>query len=75
MELTAIIREEEGIYWADVEELPGCFASGHTLDELREALEEAVLMCLPRGKGSAAGPPAAPEARSLHIDRMLVLVS
>jgi len=34
--------------WADVVELPGCFASGDTIDELREAVEEAVALCLRR---------------------------
>jgi len=34
MELTARIQSEEGSYWADVSELPGCLASGDTLDEL-----------------------------------------
>ena len=33
MELTARIHLEDGGYWADVPGLPGCFASGHTLDE------------------------------------------
>jgi predicted RNase H-like HicB family nuclease len=28
--------------WADVEELPGCFASGIDMDELREAIAEAI---------------------------------
>ncbi len=28
--------------WAEVEELPGCFASGRDMDELREALPETV---------------------------------
>lgn len=32
--------------WADVEELPGCFASGSDMDELRESLEEAISMFL-----------------------------
>ena len=27
-------EEDGGGYWAEVEELPGCFASGDTLDEL-----------------------------------------
>lgn len=42
MELTVRVHEEEGSYWAEVVELPGCFASGDTLDELRTALDEAV---------------------------------
>ena len=37
-EFTANIRHEEGAYWAEVAELPGCFASGFSLDELHEAL-------------------------------------
>lgn len=44
MELTARIHIEEGTYWADVPELPGCFASGDTLDELFESLREGVAL-------------------------------
>jgi predicted RNase H-like HicB family nuclease len=40
--LTAKIHEEDGSYWAEVEELPGCFASGDTTEELAAALQEAV---------------------------------
>lgn len=46
MELTARIHIEEGSYWADVPELPGCFASGDTLDELFESLQEGVALYL-----------------------------
>ena len=42
MELTVRVHEEGGSYWAEVLELPGCFASGDTLDELRTALDEAI---------------------------------
>lgn len=42
MELSVRVNEEAGSYWAEVVELPGCFASGETLDELHEALSEAV---------------------------------
>lgn len=39
-----IHQEPGGGYplWAEVDELPGCFASGRDMDELREALSEAV---------------------------------
>jgi predicted RNase H-like HicB family nuclease len=37
---------EDGTLWAQVEELPGCFATGDDLDELKEALVEAIGMCL-----------------------------
>jgi len=48
MELHATVRtEDDGSYWAEVKELPGCFASGSSLDELTEGLIEAIGMCLP----------------------------
>lgn len=46
MEFHAIVHEEDGSYWAEVQELPGCFASGKDLNELQEALIEAIGMCL-----------------------------
>ncbi len=46
MELTANIHVEDGSYWADVPELPGCFASGDTLDELFDSLQEGIQLYL-----------------------------
>jgi predicted RNase H-like HicB family nuclease len=45
----AVKEEDDGTLWAQVEELPGCFASGRDADELTEALAEAIQMCLPEG--------------------------
>lgn len=42
MELTVVVHQERGSFWSEVSELPGCFASGRTLEELGEALAEAV---------------------------------
>ena len=42
MEVTVTVHREGGSLWSEVAELPGCFASGRTLEELREALAEAV---------------------------------
>jgi predicted RNase H-like HicB family nuclease len=42
MELTARIHIEDGSYWADIPELPGCFAAGGTLDELFGSLQEGI---------------------------------
>ena len=42
MRLTVLVREEGSGFWAEVSQLPGCFASGRTLTELREALAEAI---------------------------------
>jgi len=52
MELTARIHVEDGGYWADVLALPGCFASGDTLAELSESLQEGVALYLV-GKGES----------------------
>ena len=38
--------EDDGTFWAEVEELPGCFASGDSLAELTEALAESISLCL-----------------------------
>lgn len=67
MELTAKIHREDGMYWAEVEELPGCFASGASTHELLEALQEAVSMYL------APAPQSPPIATcvatvGLHVD-------
>jgi predicted RNase H-like HicB family nuclease len=40
------IHLEDGSMWATVEAMPGVFATGDTLDELRESLEEALSMYL-----------------------------
>jgi predicted RNase H-like HicB family nuclease len=46
MELTARIHHEDGSYWAQVVELPGCFATGDTFDELVESLREGIALYL-----------------------------
>lgn len=44
-----VTREADGSLWAHVNELPGCFASGFTLEELQEATVEAMQLWLPDG--------------------------
>jgi hypothetical protein len=36
------VHREEGSFWAEVTDLPGCFASGDSMEELWEALTEAI---------------------------------
>jgi predicted RNase H-like HicB family nuclease len=74
MELTARIHQEDGSYWAEVVELPGCFASGDTLDELREALEESVGLCLTDRAEEAAKSGRPQTRRALRVGEMKVLV-
>ncbi len=38
----AVYEAEEGGYWAEVLDLPGCVAQAETLDGLRKALAEAI---------------------------------
>lgn len=76
MELTVRVREEDGGYWADVAELPGCFASGQTLDELAEALSEAIEL-YQRDEDDmpvSSDDDLAPDRPSMQIDEMKVLV-
>lgn len=43
MNVTVLVYEaEEGGYWAQVAEMPGCMSSGETLDELRTNVVEAM---------------------------------
>lgn len=73
-EFSDVVHEEDGAYWADVDDLPGCFASGETLDELVEALGEAIALyrdepggpittVAPRAGAGASDPPETDVAR------------
>lgn len=42
--VTIQIRMEDGALWATVEEFPGVFATGDTLEELRTSLEEGIAL-------------------------------
>lgn len=39
---TVHVHQEGDSYWAEVQEYPGVFAAGDTLDELWESLQEAI---------------------------------
>lgn len=56
---TLLIHDEnDGMLWAEVEDLPGCFASGVDMNELMEAAAEAIGMYLVPPSGSVAREPA-----------------
>lgn len=44
--MTRLTWDADGYVFAEVDELPGCFASGRDLVELAEALDEAVALYL-----------------------------
>jgi predicted RNase H-like HicB family nuclease len=70
MEFHAKVHEEDGSYWAEVEELPGCFASGKDLNELQEALIEAIDMCLTEKEHKQIRAEA--KARGMHVGGITV---
>lgn len=51
------VHHEDNSYWAEVQQLPGCFASGTTVRELMESVEEAVALYL-----------ATPEDKTLPVE-------
>ncbi|HEX7038690.1 MAG TPA: type II toxin-antitoxin system HicB family antitoxin [Trueperaceae bacterium] len=59
------VHYEKDHIWAEVVNLPGCFVTGRTIDELREALAEAIGMYLSNRPGECRvellnfSPPAA----------------
>ncbi len=60
----AIKRDSDGNYWAEVEQLPGCFASGESISELLEGLTEAVGLYL---AGPGAEPPPVAQFASVSM--------
>lgn len=43
MNVTVLVHDaEEGGYWAEVPEFPGCLSQGETLDELERNIREAI---------------------------------
>ena len=43
MNVTVLVHDaEEGGYWAEVPEFPGCVSQGDTLDELERNIREAI---------------------------------
>lgn len=40
------VRHEDDAFWATVDEFPGVLATGDTLDELRESLQEGIALML-----------------------------
>jgi predicted RNase H-like HicB family nuclease len=51
---TVAVHQEDDTLWAEVEELPGCFATGRDLDELEEALVEAITLYQQDADGAPA---------------------
>ena len=53
-----VYEAEEGGYWGEVREMPGCLSQGETLDELKVNMTEAIEAFLPVFRKAL---PSAPE--------------
>jgi predicted RNase H-like HicB family nuclease len=73
--IARIHNEEDGSLWAHVLELPGCFATGDNLDELCQALEEAIpLYMADESEAGTAGQTGPPRSGHLEVGEMRVKV-
>ena len=52
--ITILHKAEEGGYWAEVPELPGCYSQGETVEEslnnIREAIESHIQVLIKEGE-------------------------
>lgn len=60
-EYHARVHQEDGSFWAEVVELPGCFAAGDDLQELQQSLTEAMRLVLDEEVNIEFGEPTATE--------------
>ena len=69
-----IHREDDDSLWAEVEELPGCFASGFSTDELNEALAEAIgqYLSTPENQVTVKLADSSREVESVNEQKVLV---
>lgn len=82
VKLQAQIHCEDGMYWAEVPSHPGLFASGETLDELKEALVEAWFLYTEDSVasthieefGRGASKKATPSSQAAQVDQLGLLV-
>ena len=49
-----VYRAEEGGFWAEMPEYPGCYTQAETMDELKENVREAVQCYIDAGYGLQA---------------------
>jgi predicted RNase H-like HicB family nuclease len=69
---TVLVHEaEEGGYWAEVQELPGCFASADTLEELEDDAMEAIKTYIEASRLMEVTVPESPKSVKLVHEREL----
>jgi predicted RNase H-like HicB family nuclease len=73
MTLTVEIHNEDGVLWGQVVELSGVFATGDDLDELAEALGEAIALYQTSSASAQAKPKPPAPRRRYRVDRMTLV--
>ena len=73
MTLTVEIHNEDGVLWGQVVELPGVFATGDNLDELAEALGEAIALYQTKDESAPAKPKPPAPRRRYRVNRMILV--
>lgn len=69
LEFKVTIRNEDGTLWATVDQYPGAFATGDTLDELIHSLAEALALVIsPEELASAAKLSSMEPVEPAHAD-------
>lgn len=70
-----VVHHEDGSYWAEVLELPGCFAAGDTEAELWESLTEAIGLYLSEGEAEVTVNIAQRETSEEAVDTRVLVCS
>lgn len=65
---TVQIHEEDGTLWAEVLELPGCFVTAEHMEELPEALSEAISLVVEHPVGIVRLGPAESRVEVHHLE-------
>jgi antitoxin HicB len=65
---TVVYRQTEDVILAEVPALPGCFSDGHTIEEARDRVRDAILNFLDELKESGEGVP--PDV--LYVERVFL---
>jgi predicted RNase H-like HicB family nuclease len=73
MTLTVEIHDEDGVLWGQVVELPGVFATGDDLDELTEALGEAIALYQAKNEPAPAKPKGPTPKGRYRVHRMTLV--
>jgi predicted RNase H-like HicB family nuclease len=73
MTLTVEVQDEDGVLWGRVLELPGCFATGETLDELAEALGEAIALYQADTRAPVTKPQIQGRPGRYRVDRLTLV--